>query len=283
MKNIVNYVADNILQIILTIVFLSFVLLSLLLGYRESATAATVMTGGAGICLAFIFLSRFKKFKGFGMEMELWDEQKKEAEELTLKLKNLSALLVHATFRTISYSNRMTDFPLKEKEIIRKGLERLINEIGLSMDEYRDDRSVYLLFPLFDMAIALRNIICLAAEGISIAARTSRPGTADKIFSTMESLKASLPNLDWSGFSSVTNAKRYFSEFLDAVESADFSEIPHHRAGFIKAATEAYDIAIDVLSNTDLSEDAVDYIYSYCKDDGPRKRVEKFAPSVTTL
>ena len=45
------------------------------LAFNEKVAASTATYGAAVICLIFTFLSRFKRFKGFGIEAELWEQK----------------------------------------------------------------------------------------------------------------------------------------------------------------------------------------------------------------
>ena len=50
------------------------------LSRTNTATQALLVFGVAIFCLIFFLLARFKRFKGLGIEAELWEDKQEEAE-----------------------------------------------------------------------------------------------------------------------------------------------------------------------------------------------------------
>jgi len=68
----------------------------------QGDTRSAIATYSAGIIsLFFVFLTQFKKFKGFGFEGELWEDKMEEAEELIKGLRSLSVAVSKPIISTI--------------------------------------------------------------------------------------------------------------------------------------------------------------------------------------
>ncbi len=71
---------------LIALVFLAF---SIRFFLKIEVTAATAAFGMFFLCLIYSNLARFKHFKGFGIEAELWEDKQKEAAVLIDRLKNV--------------------------------------------------------------------------------------------------------------------------------------------------------------------------------------------------
>lgn len=60
------------------------------LSFHDFTTAAGLTYGAAVFCLIFTFLANFKRFKGFGIEAETWEQQMEEAADIVNHLKMLA-------------------------------------------------------------------------------------------------------------------------------------------------------------------------------------------------
>ena len=60
------------------------------LAATDRAAAATPVLGVAFLFVVLLLLSKFKRFKGFGFEAEMWEEKQEEAAELVDRLEELS-------------------------------------------------------------------------------------------------------------------------------------------------------------------------------------------------
>ena len=60
---------------------------------------------------------RFKKIKGFGIECELWEETKKEAELLITNIINLSEPLLRTAYASLATYEKKHITPLSKEEI----------------------------------------------------------------------------------------------------------------------------------------------------------------------
>lgn len=70
------------------------------------ASGAGVLVAGLALCLVFLFLSRFKRFKGFGLEAETWEEKMHEAGRVIARLDHLAITMAEITYRQLSSTGR---------------------------------------------------------------------------------------------------------------------------------------------------------------------------------
>lgn len=77
------------------------------LGSTDKTGAAIV---AAGLCIGlctFVFLSRFKRFKGFGFEGELWEQEMEEAAEMRRALKDLTEHVAENVYWDLGEGGRL--------------------------------------------------------------------------------------------------------------------------------------------------------------------------------
>ncbi len=88
--NVEVHLLDNVLRVGLFLAVLGMAGSTVWLGAIDKTTAAGITAALCiGLCI-FVFLYRFKRFKGLGFEGELWEEEMEEAAELKRGLKDLS-------------------------------------------------------------------------------------------------------------------------------------------------------------------------------------------------
>ncbi len=145
---------------------LLFIMGILLIGYgaylssnQDSASNAFVVNGTGIICLIFSFLSKFKKFKGFGIEGELWEEKQHEADELIEKIKsevdglhNIVETVAESSFTSISSIGRMNPVPPSYKLELTNRLENNLKQIGLSTEEIIRSKQIMIFLITYDLA-----------------------------------------------------------------------------------------------------------------------------------
>jgi len=130
------------------------------LGSTESGTASAVVLNGTGIiCLIFSYLSKFKKFKGFGIEGELWEERQHEAEELITSIKsevdNLHAIVTtvaESSFTSIVSIGRMNPVPTSYKIDIIRRLEEDLKRIGVDETKVKESKQIMIGLITYDFA-----------------------------------------------------------------------------------------------------------------------------------
>ena len=98
---------DNLLRIGLFVCVGSMAFATVWLGYNDKTGAAGITAGLCfGLCI-FLFLSRFKRFKGLGFEGELWEQEMEKAAELRLALNDLTAHVAENVYWDLGEGGRL--------------------------------------------------------------------------------------------------------------------------------------------------------------------------------
>jgi hypothetical protein len=90
-KEFLNWLISNWERVLFAIVGLIFLAASIGLIVDEKITEAAVLFGLGLLSFIYANLARFKRFKGFGIEAELWEDKQKEAANLIQQLRGLVA------------------------------------------------------------------------------------------------------------------------------------------------------------------------------------------------
>jgi hypothetical protein len=107
------------------------------IGYTQDKPAIVATLCAAAIfCLIFAFLSKFKKFKGLGIEAEMWEQVQKEAETMIKELRRL-ALITAAPVTRLSTTIGYWDSHYENKDLydVIIGIEDSLSKNGVSKDE----------------------------------------------------------------------------------------------------------------------------------------------------
>ena len=128
----------------------------IVLGFMTGAGPATATFAAGVFCLIFAFLSRFKRFKGLGIEAELWEQKQEEAAQLVETLRSLSVV---ASEQLINLSARMGRLgtPITHKELfdLVDRLEKVLSEVNVPADQREKMKADFYRFTAIDMAIPI--------------------------------------------------------------------------------------------------------------------------------
>ncbi len=123
------------------------------------AEAGTAIGGGA-VMLIFAFLSQFKRFKGFGVEAETWEETMEEARDLVAELRGLSILtseyLLSVAVRLGRWDSHLSR---RERFELRQKIEKMLTEAGVSTDEIERVTYESKKYELIDMASDICSLV----------------------------------------------------------------------------------------------------------------------------
>ncbi|MEX0809744.1 MAG: hypothetical protein WD044_13545 [Dongiaceae bacterium] len=97
------------MQVILLTTSIAAIAVAAALAYFGNNTGASIVAAASGLFLIFTFLSRFKRFKGFGVEAELWEEKMEEADRLIEQMKKLSVTLSKPVVTYVAYAGLLVD------------------------------------------------------------------------------------------------------------------------------------------------------------------------------
>lgn len=128
----------------------------IVLGFMSGAGPATATFATGVFCLIFAFLSRFKRFKGLGIEAELWEQKQEEAARLVETLRSLSVV---ASEQLVNLSARMGRLgtPVTRKELfdLVDRLEKVLSEVNVPADQREKMKADFYRFTAIDMAIPI--------------------------------------------------------------------------------------------------------------------------------
>lgn len=149
-----TYTFSLVLIMRVTIFFTSLVLFAtgILLAIRDQAAAAGTSYTAAVLCLIFVFLSEFKKFKGLGIEAELLDRKLEEAEVLLSRLRGITVPIAEMLFSTSARMGRWSSgMPRLQQHELTQRIERELLSCGVSasdIDRAKADVHYYNIFDL---------------------------------------------------------------------------------------------------------------------------------------
>jgi hypothetical protein len=126
------------------------------LGYKGDTESAGITFGAGIFALIFVFLSQFKRFKGFGIEAELWEQKQEEAAKL---IETLRALSLVASEQLINLSARLNRIgtPVTRKELfdLVDRLEDVLTYIEVPTADREKLKTDFYRFTAIDMTLPL--------------------------------------------------------------------------------------------------------------------------------
>ena len=135
------------------------------LAYRGEVGGASVNFTAGVMTLIFVFLSQFKRFKGFGIEAEMWAKEMEDAERITTNFKNLSMLVAQPSISTMARMGRW-DSGLSRREMydLVQRFDQMLREAEASDEQILAAKEDYFRYVLLDMAQMLRGPLTTALE-----------------------------------------------------------------------------------------------------------------------
>jgi len=180
------------------------------LAYEDKVGSATTVFGSAIVCTIFVYLTRFKTFKGFGIQAELWEDKQIEAAKLIDSLKpittELGRLLITIAARMGRWDSAMNRAEMLEAT---ENIERLLKTLGVNGSEIEKTKAEYYRLTIMDIA---RPII----QSINKALREMMKDIDNKISDIQHRGPINPNDSDWN---SVINKKRAIDLEVKEVES----------------------------------------------------------------
>lgn len=135
------------------------------LAFQDRTASGGLLAGLGLLLLAFVQLSRFKRFKGMGFEAELWEAKQEEAEDLINRTRSLLAILSAATLRSAPRMGRwMVGFERRELLDLVTNVETALERAGVPPAEIKPMRSEVDRLIAFDLAMKVTKAISVAAR-----------------------------------------------------------------------------------------------------------------------
>jgi hypothetical protein len=155
------------------------------LGFCDKAQAAGLTYGAAGICLIFVFLSAFKKFKAFGIEAELLERKIEEADKLLSQLRDISVPIAELLFSSTARMGRLCSLTRVQKYELIQRIEQELKKCGVPDPQIEQAKSDWHYFNIYDMCTpVIKEIIDVLNNHVKeyhrVISEISQPITSDK-------------------------------------------------------------------------------------------------------
>lgn len=165
---------DKIIKGILFVSGMALISLGAFQGFYEKIQSSSILFGAGIIVLIFSFLSRFKRFKGLGIEGELWEDKQEEAEQLINntkenieKLKNSVSTISEIAYTSLASIGRLNPVPKEYKLSATDKLDKNLKELNFTKEEILEVKHYLNFLITFDLASKLVNEIKLILAKLS--------------------------------------------------------------------------------------------------------------------
>jgi len=123
------------------------------LGFQDKAGAATATYGAAVLCLIFVFLPEFKRFKGLGIEAELLDRKLEEADKLLSQLRDLATPIAEMLLSSVARSGRWDSaMPRAQKRELLQRIEGELRRCGVTEEQLEQAKVDWHYYNLHDLS-----------------------------------------------------------------------------------------------------------------------------------
>lgn len=130
------------------------------LSYLDKSAAAGLTYAAAIFAMIFAFLSRFKRFKGLGVEAEMWEDKQTEAADLIDRLRKLTTATAKPIFSIAPRMGRWDSaLPRQEAHAVITNLEDVLNEAEVSPEQIEELKRPYHYFAMADQIRPVRNAL----------------------------------------------------------------------------------------------------------------------------
>ncbi len=122
------------------------------LAFLDKTGASIATYCAAGLCLIFLFLSRFKRFKFGPLEGELWEEKMEEAAKVIDRLQSLAVVVAEPLITLSSRLGRMAmHLTRRESYELMKRIERALDENEVPREKIEQAKREYYRTTMFDL------------------------------------------------------------------------------------------------------------------------------------
>jgi hypothetical protein len=141
------------MRIVLLLVAIALFAAGTIMAFLSNVAGAGASYGAAVLCLVFVFLSSFSKFKGFGIEAELLDRKIAEADELIKRLKAMSLPIGEMLFSIVARLGRLgSAVPHMESYRMMVTFQEQMIKNGVSDEELKAAKKDWHRYNLLDLA-----------------------------------------------------------------------------------------------------------------------------------
>lgn len=123
------------------------------LSYLDKTGGATATYAAAVFCLIFVFLTEFRKFKGFGVEAELLERKIDEADKALKQLRDITSPIAEMLFSTVARSGRIgAMMPRRKRYELQQRIESELKSCGVSEAQIEKAKGDWHFFNIHDLS-----------------------------------------------------------------------------------------------------------------------------------
>ena len=151
----------------ITLLIAALVLLSagIFFSYLDQVSSATATYAAAIFCLIFVFLTEFRRFKGFGVEAELLERKIDEADKILTQLRNITSPISEMLFSLVVRSGRRGEMiPRKQRYDLMIKIESELKSCGVTDTQIEKAKQDWHAFNIHDLAAPIFQSISTRVE-----------------------------------------------------------------------------------------------------------------------
>lgn len=151
---------DNMLRWVILATCLALTSVGVYLVLVDKVAAATLCFGAAFVFLIFVYLTRFKKFSGFGITGELWEDKQQEAADLIYKLNKMAFAYARPIVSLAAFTGRWSSgFTRRDRFKILEDVLESLRMNGAQQDEIEKARLDFDRMVAVDLMIPIMMVI----------------------------------------------------------------------------------------------------------------------------
>lgn len=144
------------IRILILIIALSFFGISVYFAFMDNFKALVAFLTMGMLCLILALLSRFKRFKGFGFEAELWESKQEEAAEIIVMLRSLAVTISRQILTLSARAGRIASAtPRDELFALKENIDNILINANVSAEERESVASEFYKYTAIDMIHAI--------------------------------------------------------------------------------------------------------------------------------
>lgn len=153
------------MRILLLFTSLALFVSGVYLSFLDKTGGATVTYAAAVFCLIFVFLTEFRKFKGFGVEAELLERKIDEADNILKQLRDITSPIAEMLFSTVARSGRIGSMMSRRKRYeLQQRIENELKLCGVSEENIEKAKGDWHFFNTHDLARPVFEVLSTYVE-----------------------------------------------------------------------------------------------------------------------
>ena len=263
----------------LAIVSLVFFAIAAKFGYHQNVPGLGTAAALAVACLIFVFLPYFSEFSIFGFRGKLLDQKINEAEIALNRLKGVAVVVARLAYENLTYGNRMTSIPLKNKRDLESELREVLNSLSLGDDTLMAERKMFVDMHMFDIALFVERTMNFGIQEIDKRRPAARE--SDALRELAEELRTLVKSVDAQAVAKKSESEQFFATLEQGLETIDFSAASDLKDAFLSLVTEAESLCREMRIKNELTQGAIDYFdFAEAASDSPEAKWQRLNSAV---